>query len=717
MPFLSNIRNICILLVCLLSFEASAQKNPFKINDEVYDIYLKGLKSLRKSDCLVYADSMYSKAEGYGDKKGMCIAKVLHMRHYALTNDWGRLNNAAKKVREISREYGFLQYYYYSYHTEATWLLNHNMALKAWHLTQDMKKEAYAEKNNYGIYYSLRGLGQIYFSRQALLPAIKNFEAALKHVEENLPDQSPAGIYNVLAIIYLNSTTLDYGKALDMVENAIAKARDKATLRDALDKKAYILYKMNDTEKGKAALREARKLHKTVGPSMDYYKTMSMIALRSGNIAEAMLYCDSIPLHYERLLRRQTIYETIGQYDKALKILKEIKSYNDSTVLNIHFSDIAEFEAQLKLDNLRNRNIKLDLENSRLVAQQLEQQLALEHTEANNRRLEAEVHKAEVKRLNEETKRIHAEATMHKVNTEKKLLQQKREMEQLKLQETENKLKNQSLLAWSSLMCIITAFLVYIFIKNKRQIKILNEKNKELDIARKKAEQTDKLKTFFINNMSHEIRTPLNVIVGYSQILSDPEIPFEEEEKKEMGQQVLEQSEMLTTLINDILNIAELDAGTYKMKFAPTECNTLCESAISMVRHRCPAGVNMYWTSDINDGDTVITDAVRVKQILVNFLTNATKFTEKGEIHLHCTRGETLGSITMSVSDTGKGIPPEHAEDIFERFKKLDQFKQGNGIGLNLCRLIAKQMNGEVKLDTSYTNGARFIFSFPEKQE
>ena len=132
-----------------------------------------------------------------------------------------------------------------------------------------------------------------------------------------------------------------------------------------------------------------------------------------------------------------------------------------------------------------------------------------------------------------------------------------------------------------------------------------------------------------------------------------------------------------------------------------------------MVQHRCPQGVKMYFTSDVADDVVVRSDTIRVKQVLVNFLTNATKFTEKGEIRLHASEKENKGFITFSVTDTGKGVPAEKAEEIFERFKKLDMFKQGNGIGLNLCRLISEQLKGKVMLDTSYTNGARFLFLLP----
>ncbi len=135
--------------------------------------------------------------------------------------------------------------------------------------------------------------------------------------------------------------------------------------------------------------------------------------------------------------------------------------------------------------------------------------------------------------------------------------------------------------------------------------------------------------------------------------------------------------------------------------------------AISTVAHRKPESVKLYFTSEVDDDYRITTDANRLRQVLINFLTNAEKNTEQGEIHLYCSISENPGKVTFSVTDTGTGIPEDKVEMIFERFKKLDEFKQGTGLGLNICRIIADRLHGEVKLDKSYTNGARFLFILP----
>ena len=266
-----------------------------------------------------------------------------------------------------------------------------------------------------------------------------------------------------------------------------------------------------------------------------------------------------------------------------------------------------------------------------------------------------------------------------------------------------------------SFSCIFIIALIFYLYSHKNMIKKLQKKNEELTVARDLAEQADKMKTYFIQNMSHEIRTPLNAIVGFSQLLSDPELPLGDEEKKEFRSLVLHNSELLTTLINDVLDLSSLESGKYTMNLAPYPCNEMCRVILSTVTHRKPEEVKLYFTTEVSDDFEIITDEQRTRQVLINFLTNAEKHTEKGEIHLHCSITENPGKITFSVTDTGSGIPVDQMDSVFERFKKLDEFKQGTGLGLNICRAIAERLHGEVKIDKTYTNGARFMFILPLK--
>lgn len=241
-------------------------------------------------------------------------------------------------------------------------------------------------------------------------------------------------------------------------------------------------------------------------------------------------------------------------------------------------------------------------------------------------------------------------------------------------------------------------------IDSEKQVELRRQKMLEDNIAANKA------KSKFLQNMSHEIRTPLNAMFGFSQLLGLPDGSNTDEERERYNTYIYNSYQLLDMLISDILDVADSDHGNYRISLSHVTVNSVCRSALSAVEFRVPSSVKAYVTTDFPDDFSVTSDSRRIQQVLINFLTNACKNTERGEIHLHCSSTENPGRVTFSVTDTGKGIPKEKAELIFNRFTKLDQYVQGSGLGLNICRTIADKLGGEVYLDTSYTDGARFVF-------
>lgn len=220
-------------------------------------------------------------------------------------------------------------------------------------------------------------------------------------------------------------------------------------------------------------------------------------------------------------------------------------------------------------------------------------------------------------------------------------------------------------------------------------------------------------KTMMLQNMTHEIRTPLNAMFGFSQLLSMPEGTVSDEEKREYFNYIYNSFNMLSMLIDDVLDVANAEHGNYKIQKSEFKINEVCRSAVQMAEMRLMAGVNMYFTSEVTDDYTVVSDSRRIEQVLVNFLTNACKHTRKGEIHLHLSTTENPGRLTFSVTDTGSGVSKDIAKDVFERYKKADDETQGSGLGLHICKTIADKLGAEIKLDETYTGGARFVFILP----
>ena len=237
-----------------------------------------------------------------------------------------------------------------------------------------------------------------------------------------------------------------------------------------------------------------------------------------------------------------------------------------------------------------------------------------------------------------------------------------------------------------------------------------------LQKARDLAENANQMKSAFIQNMSHEIRTPLNSIIGFSQLLGMPDGLLAPEEKEEYLGYVLNNSHLLTMMINDMIGLSDMENGRYTVEMAPTDLNEMTLQSIKTVENRLPGGSRIVLQSGIDEDSRYITDGMRVQQILINFLTNACKNTTGGDIVLTSSLVENPGYITFSVADKGPGVPPDKAEAIFDRFVKLDSNKQGAGLGLSICRMMAQQLGGKVWLDTSYTEGARFVLTIPRKE-
>ena len=308
-------------------------------------------------------------------------------------------------------------------------------------------------------------------------------------------------------------------------------------------------------------------------------------------------------------------------------------------------------------------------------------------------------------RINDRMKKEYCDAIQSQVSEmsiESKIHEQKLNIAQAQLQASQ--WQNRFYIFCSILLLLLILLLAYMFYSTRK--------------AKKEVEQSNQTQKNFLQNMSHEIRTPLNAICGFSQILTTPGLRemVTEEEMAEYGDIILTNTELLSTLVNDILDVSDLDSGKYRMNMGDCPVNAVCRKAINTVRFRCPDHIKLYFTTEVDDDYVIHSDPQRAQQIIMNYLTNAIKHTEQGEIHVHCSLSEHPGKVTFSVTDTGEGVPADKADVIFGRFEKLDTFRQGTGLGLNICLRIAKLMNAEVKLDTSYTGGARFVFIHPCKE-
>lgn len=229
--------------------------------------------------------------------------------------------------------------------------------------------------------------------------------------------------------------------------------------------------------------------------------------------------------------------------------------------------------------------------------------------------------------------------------------------------------------------------------------------------AKEEAEKADKLKSAFLANMSHEIRTPLNAIVGFSQMLCREGVP--EKERSEMMKIVEVNNELLLQLISDILDLSKLEAGTLEFVEKDVDVNSICKAVAGAIEMKAKKDVKVKVELQKDDCH-IMSDPNRIKQVLINFASNAAKFTDKGHIIIgyHFSK---LDRIRFFVEDTGIGIPEDKKAKIFERFVKLNTFVQGTGLGLQISKEIVTCLGGLIGVESEPGEGSMFWFDIPVK--
>ena len=286
-----------------------------------------------------------------------------------------------------------------------------------------------------------------------------------------------------------------------------------------------------------------------------------------------------------------------------------------------------------------------------------------------------------------------------------------RQSKQNEINILENELTRQKLeqtrilIAATFVVMVLLVIWIITLMRGRRQLKKANDEIAEAYQQTKKALE---VKTSFMKSMKHEIRTPLNGIMGFSQLLSS--MYTADEQARQMTDVIEKQSMLLAKIIDDILEIA--DADTVKPKIENCAIDEIVESAMATTRQVANASVSFDYKPFSKDV-VVPTDSHILQKILVKILDNAAKFTKQGSITILTHKIE--HGISIIVEDTGPGIPADKAETVFEQFTKLDEFSQGTGMGLTLCRTIIQKLNGRIYVDTSYSGGCRMVIEISEQ--
>ena len=288
--------------------------------------------------------------------------------------------------------------------------------------------------------------------------------------------------------------------------------------------------------------------------------------------------------------------------------------------------------------------------------------------------------------------------------------------------EQQSMLKNQRYLTVFIGILILLISLIIIGLLRLRNAKQLAEKNQELEHKNKqlsqanaRAEESSRMKTDFIQQISHEIRTPLNILSGFTQVLTSPDTELTDEERKDINERITKNTNRITELVNKMIELSDMHSKstierTDKVSAVHIAAQAVEGSDMPEVKH-----ITFNLEIDPSADKMIRTNALSASRALALLLNNAAKFTKEGHAELRVSIDNTAHKVVYTVTDTGIGIPPYEAEHIFEEFFQLDNYYEGTGIGLSVARSIVRRLGGDIRLDTSYQSGARFIMTLPDE--
>ena len=564
------------------------------------------------------------------------------------------------RLKQYARSVGNAELYYWAW---AARLVNYYIIQGEYNIAlleaEKMLQEAKGEKKQGSIaecYYALANVytakGLVKKSQEFMLKEIDIFENA------NVFRYNISCQYSDAAKIYIDLGEAE--KAPELLKKALKTS--KSTYHEVTAKLVYVsLYlAQGDTAAARKALEECRQMYMGE-PSMKRH----------------IHYLYDVEIDYNW---------RVGNYNKALGVLDERetelrKKNNLTTLMALR---------KTKADILWDMNRKEE-------AAGLYRDFLLEQKKEKER--------------NEEitTSEFATMLNLQQLNAEKVRLEKTSQKKQLQNTRT-------ILFSVLGLLCIVVIFL---WQQRKLNAKLHRAKNKldeqnrtlikaeeELRKAKEVAEQSNWLKTMFIQNMSHEIRTPLNSIVGFSGVLVDML-----DEKEDIGQYVAlieSNSKLLLKLVGDILDISILDSEV-EIKHNAVDVNACCQASIDAAGASFDPGVRLIFEPAC-DELIINSNYNYIVQVLDNLLGNASKFTHEGSVTLAYEVKKEENQLIFTVTDTGIGIPVEEQERVFERFVKLDNFSQGAGLGLSICRIVAERLGGYLRIDKGYTQGTRIIF-------
>lgn len=711
---ISHIALVAVVAMLIMALPAKADNS----DDNILSLIKLVQQKSAQPEAIALSDSLYKLAKKTGNRNAELLALYAPMKyHYYNHASIEVLDADLQKLLAASLKYNITEYLYGGVSYKATYLTNSGKYAEAISYQQQMLKFAKAHNHHFGMVLGHVSLGNIYRMRMQMVQAINEYQQAISGYKEYKSSYDLGQCYIRIAECYLISG--QFANVIKTVDEGISETNNKKIRNALIAHKAFSLF----MQEHDAEFQDNYSQYKQNGsaypnlPAIIDQCLQVMKLITDGNITEAkeelskkndigfwlyvkIAFCKRQHLYQEALKYMQSLNQSL--YGNSTKTYAT-QLAKMSAEINEHIQTIEKQRAENELSRLALTRTNLEIKKKNLQLQNLKKRERASWLDAENSRLAYDNQTIISKRLTDSIahQRLRREAY-------------KKEM----------RMRSISLAAAVCVVLIIIGLEYHHFRKSIALAKNLKKSNAklvnnmaELKVANDEAQESDRLKTVFVQNISHELRTPLNAIVGFSQVLTEMDNQINEKEKADIIRQVTDNSQLLTTLINDILDLARVESGKLDINIAAVKVNDLCRSVINSSRSRLSQGVDLIFQSDFSDDFAIFSDAQRITQVLANMITNAEKNTSHGSITLSCQTADTPGMILFTVTDTGIGIPKERRDEIFQRFGKLDTFKQGLGLGLALSDAIIKTLGGKIGIDTEYTDGARFFFTLPENSE
>lgn len=625
----------------------------------------KCASQLHSADVLQMADTLYNRASQLGDKHFQVIARSVVLDYYYFQGNKDKILQLVDEVKRMSREYNELESYYFVWGSRLiTFYLKSGLPNHALLEAQNMLHEAQSDNYLLGIAECYKAMANIYLIQSNPEQAALNFQKLIEIAEKEEPvDINLPVYYYSLAENQMQVGRLDEAeKTLNRAEDFLANADTVTAYQRLCLTQGYLKFyiKKGDDVRTKRTIDKIEQL----------FASSDELSIYAGYLRESQLY----------------YYMSTKEYDKALTVIDSIRTNNPTSETN-----------------LLTLNKKGDI-----------------YWEMNDRAAAAEYYRDYIY-ANDSIRKLSMQKSADEIAGLFNLRQLEHEKQQLLIDIQDRRLKTTY---WAigtliGILIIAALFIIHIYrlnrqLKESKQVVVrqnseLLQSSEELRKAKDRAEDASQMKTQFIQNITHEVRTPLNAIVGFSQVLVEF---YQESETEEFASLITVNSSYLLRLFNDVLELSNIDQVEYLPYDVVDNINSSCTSAIDGAKSFVKSEVELTFHPSENEM-RIYTNPSYVTLILDYLLHNAAKFTQSGSIILDYAISPSEGVIQYSVTDTGIGIPVGQQEIVFERFKKLDNFSQGSGLGLSIARAMATKLGGTLCIDTEYTAGCRFVLTLP----